>query len=86
LEVLTQIMPGHCQQYGVKIDAAPEIRLGPFAPVGADLVRLIHVPPLTSAITLPGFTITSADEANKANQMSMNLAKGFRRYQSMRSL
>jgi hypothetical protein len=37
----------------VKIDAAPEVRLVPFAPVGADVVDLMHALPLTSTITLP---------------------------------
>jgi len=36
LEVLTQVVTGHCQQHGMKVNAAPEIRIVPFASVGAD--------------------------------------------------
>ncbi len=74
LQVLTQIMTRHCQQHGVKIDAAPEVGLVPFAPIGADVVDLMHVPPLTSTARCQ-FYGTSIDETNKANQMRMNFAK-----------
>jgi hypothetical protein len=40
----------------VKIDAAPEVRPVPFAPVGADVADLMHAPPVTSTISLPSFT------------------------------
>jgi hypothetical protein len=56
LQVFAQIVTSHCQQHGVKIDAAPEIRLVPFAPVGADVADLMHASPPTSTITLPSFT------------------------------
>jgi hypothetical protein len=72
--VLTQIMTRHCQQHGVKIDAAPEVGLVPFAPIGADVVDLMHVPPLTSTSTLSVLRHI-IDETNKANQMRMNFAK-----------
>jgi len=45
LEVLTQVT-GHCQQHGMKVNAAPEIRIVPFASVGAD-VAVMHVVSLT---------------------------------------
>ncbi len=56
LQVLAQIVTRHSQQHGVKIDAAPEVRPVPFAPVGADVADLMHAPPLTSTISLPSFT------------------------------
>lgn len=56
LQVLTQIVTRHSQQHGVKIDAAPEVRPVPFAPVGADVADLMHAPPMTSTISLPSFT------------------------------
>ena len=73
-QVLTQIMTRHCQQHGVKIDAAPEVGLVPFAPIGADVVHLMHVPSLTSTSTLSVLRHI-IDETNKANQMRMNFAK-----------
>jgi hypothetical protein len=45
--MLTQIVTRHSQQHGVKIDAAPEVRPVPIAPVGADVADLMHVVPLT---------------------------------------
>jgi hypothetical protein len=46
LEVLTQVVTGHCQQHCMKVDAAPEIRIVPFASVGADVAGLMYVVPL----------------------------------------
>jgi hypothetical protein len=45
--VLTQVVTGHCQQHGMKVNAAPEIRIVAFTSVGADVAGLMHVVSLT---------------------------------------